>query len=258
MKKEKNKIVGIITVRMNSSRLPGKVMMQIAGKPVLGHIIERASRSIYINELVVATSINPENDILEDYCKREGIYCFRGSEDDVLLRMLQAFKSRHADTGVEIFGDEPLIDHDIIDLMISFYLQHIEEYDFVSNDLKTTYPSGVEAEVFSISALEDSSRRVTDPAIREHGTLYIRQHPEFYRMHNIESPPELRYPGLSIELDTREDLSVIRSIFEGLYSVKRDFLTCDVIDFLDGRPEVATINKNVHRRWKEFRSEKNV
>src|SRR3989338_3544081 len=216
MKKNKPKIVAVICVRMGSGRLFGKVMLEILGKPVLGYLIDRVKSCVLIDEIAVATSLNPQNDIIADYCRRTGVNCFRGSEDDVLGRMLGALKNYSADIGVEIFGDGPLIDPEIIDNMIRLYMGNIDKYDFVSNDLKTTYPCGMELEVFSVKALEDAAQRDVSSEVREHGTLFIRQHPEYYRLHNIEAPPQLFYPDMSIEMDTKEDFIIIKDIIENL------------------------------------------
>lgn len=249
------KIVADIHVRMGSSRLPGKVMMEILGKPVLHHIVDRVRRSKYVDEVVVATSVTPENDVIEEYCKKNGIACFRGSEDDVLDRVLNALTAHGADVGVDIFGDEPLLDVGILDSLIQFYLDYRGEYDWVGNDLKTTFPPGTEAEVYSVAALRDSANRTNDIAIREHCTLFIRQHPELYRIKNIEAPPDLYYPEMEIELDTAEDFEVIKTVYEHLYPKNPAFDIRDIIAFMAGNEQVQELNRHVPRRWKEFRKE---
>ncbi len=255
MKNKQQKIVAVICVRMGSNRLPNKVMLKILGKPILGHLIERVTRAKSIDEIVVATSCNPDNNAIEDYCRKENISCFRGSEEDVLGRTLGALKTCKADVAVEIFGDCPLIDPVIIDDIVKYYLDNVHKYDFVSNDLKTTFPPGTEVEVYSVKVLEDASKRAVSNKIREHGTLYMRQHPELYRLHNVEAPLELCYPDKAIELDTEEDFAVIKAIFENLYPIKPDFALHDIINFLQRNPEVTAINKNVHRRWRDFRKD---
>lgn len=255
MMKNKPKIVAVVCVRMGSARLAGKVMLEILGKPVLGYLIERAKSCALIDEIVITTSVAPQNDTIADYCRRTGVNCYRGSEDDVLGRMLGALKSQNADVGVEIFGDGPLIDPEIIDSIISFYLGHAEEYDFVSNDLKTTYPCGMELEVFSLKALEDAAQERVPAEAREHGTLFIRQHPERYRLYNIAAPLQLFYPGISVELDTKEDFVIIKNIIENLYPAKPGFTVYDVIEFLKNHPELTEINKQVERRWKKYRKD---
>jgi spore coat polysaccharide biosynthesis protein SpsF len=252
------KIVAVIQVRIGSTRLPGKVMKEVVGKPVLELLIERLRHSKLINKIVVATTGLKKDDIIVDLCRKLGIDYFRGSEDDVMGRVLGALKQYGADAGVEIYGDCPLIDPAIVDSIIQYYIMNIEKYDFVSNDIKTTYPPGLETEVYSVSAFADAADRTSDPEIREHSTLYMRQHPELYRLHNIEAQPELHYPDIYIELDTPEDFRVIKTIYESLYSEGKIFSAQEILDFLKQNPHIAEQNRRVERRWKKYRKEEDV
>lgn len=247
------KTLGVVNVRMGSARLPGKVLREVAGKPLLGHLLDRLGRAKGIDGIVVATSIRSENDAVEHYCQGRDIACFRGAEDDVLGRMLGALQSQQANVGVEVYGDCPLIDPAIVDRMIGVYRDAGGMLDFVGNDLSTTWPPGMEVEVFSVAALEDSAQRCRDPAVREHGTLFIRQNPGLYRLKNIEAPPAYRRPELELEVDTAEDMIVIGRILEH-FSDRPDFSLGDLIAFLGAHPDLAAINKDIPRRWKEFRS----
>lgn len=249
------KTVAVIQVRMGSTRLPGKVMMEIVGKPILELLIERLRHSKLIDRIVVATTNLKKDDVIVNLCKKLDISYFRGSEDDVMGRVLGALRQYEADAGVEIYGDCPLIDPSIIDSIIQFYIRNKEKYDFVSNDLKTTYPPGLEAEVYSVKAFEDAASRTDDPEIREHSTLYMRQHPELYRLYNIEAPPELNYPDTYIELDTPEDFKVINTIYEALYRDGRVFSAQEILDFLNKNPWVADQNRRIERRWKKYRED---
>lgn len=248
------RVVAAIQVRMGSSRLPGKMMRQILGKPLLGHLLDRAERSRRLDGLVVAASDRPENDVIEAYCRGRGVACFRGSEDDVLGRMLGALTREGAEVGVEVFGDGPLIDPALVDEMIETFLQDPDRPDFLGNDLKTTYPPGMEVEVFRVEALADAAGRTDDSRLREHGTLFIRQHPELYRLRNMEAPADLARPDLTIEVDTEEDLRVVSAVLEH-FRDRPDFTLRDVIAFLDASPAVKTLNQKVPRRWREFRAD---
>ena len=239
---------------MGSSRLPGKALLPVAGKPVLGHLLDRLARARRLDGVVVATSVRPENDAIEAYCRSRGTPCFRGDEDDVLGRMLGALRAEGASVGVEVFGDCPLIDPAIVDEMIGRYLAAEGGLDFVGNDLSTTWPPGMEVEVFPLAALEDSARRCQDPAIREHGTLFIRQNPGLYRLSNIEAPPAFRRPDLELEVDTAEDLAVLEAVLDH-FAGRPDYGLGELIAFLDAAPELAALNKDVPRRWKEFRAD---
>ena len=247
-------IIAAVQVRMASSRLPGTVLYPIAGQPLLGHLLDRLALARRLDGVVVATSVRPENDAIEAYCRARGTPCFRGDEDDVLGRMLGALQARNATVGVEVFGDCPLIDPAIVDQMIGLYQEAAGAWDFVGNDLTTTWPPGMEVEVFSMAAFEDSHRRCRDPAIREHGTLFVRQHPELYRLKNIPAPPAFHRPELELEVDTAEDLRVLEAVL-GHFAGRTDFGLGELIAFLDADPAIAALNQTVPRRWKDFRAD---
>lgn len=244
------KIVALILVRMGSSRLPGKAMMHIAGKPMLEHIISRVQQSHLINEVVVCTSVSDGDDVIERYCSDHEVKCFRGSESDVSLRMLNALLAHNATIGVTIFGDCPLIDPNLIDQVVECYLN--SEYDFVGNDLKTTYPPGMEAEAFSVDTFSRALSCNADPDIREHGTLVLRSEPNKYKLFNISAPAHLNRPELEIEVDEAVDVEVIEPIIKNL-GVGRDVDLAAIIDFLDNNSELIGVNQSVLRRWKLFR-----
>ena len=228
--------------------------MPLGNRPLLGFLIERLRLCRTIDEVVVATSIENENDVIEEFCANGGIACFRGSEEDVLKRTLGALESVSATIGVEVFGDCPLIDPLIVDDIVTKFLDHAR-YHFIGNDLKTTYPPGMEVEVFSVAALQDSDDRVaaSDP-IREHGTLFIRQNPQLYKVINLEAEGKRRRPEVELEVDSREDLDVVTAIIQH-FDPRIDFSLDEVLRFLDDNPEIVEINRSVHRRWKEFRDD---
>jgi len=249
------KIVATVQVRMNSSRLPGKVLMNILGKPILGYLLERLNRSKLINEIVVATSENKENDAIEKFCVKNNYTIFRGSENNVTSRIIGALEKNDADIAVEIYGDCPLIDHRIVDELIQYYLDHQNNYDFVTNGMKTTYPPGLEVEVYPLSVLKKAYEFSSNPDELEHGTYIVRKHDEIFRIKNIEAPKNLYYPDLELELDSEEDFHVIKKIIENLYKLNDDFSALEIIEFLDKNPDIRDLNKNVYRRWKKMRDE---
>ena len=206
-----------------------------------------------LDDVVVATSDRPENDQVQEFCDNRGTPCFRGSEEDVLDRLLRALTWRNAATGVLVFGDCPLIDPAIVTLLVE-YFQSNTECNFVGNDLSTTYPPGMEVEVFSVDVLAESASRCADAVIREHGTLYIRTHPEIYKLHNYEAPPHWRRPDLSLEVDTMEDITVMDRIITH-FRGSIDFTLDEIINFMDQNPEIGMLNRGVTRRWKKFRVE---
>jgi len=247
------KIVATVQVRMGSSRLPGKSLMLVNGKPLLGHLLDRLALCRKLDEVVVATSTSSENDEIECYCVQRGTRCFRGSEDDVLGRMLASLQSRSATIGVEVFGDCPLIDPALVDEMVGLFLSD-SSLDWIGNDLVTSYPPGMEVEVFKVSSFADSASRSCDPLIREHGTLFMRQHPNFYKIRNIEAQGALRRPELELEVDTVEDLQVFDAVME-FFGNERRFGIAELIEFMDANPRLKERNATVPRLWKAFRQE---
>lgn len=248
------KTIAAVCVRMGSLRLPGKALRVVAGKPLLAHLIDRLRLTARLDGIVVATSGRSENDRLVQFCASQSIPCFRGDEDDVLGRLLAALHSQNADVGVNIFGDGPIIDPAIIDRMVDEYARADGQFDFVSNDLTTTWPSGMEVEVFSVQSLADAALKCRDSAVREHGTLFIRQNPELYRLRNIEAPADLRRSGLSLEVDVAEDIPVIEALLKK-FSNRPNASLSDYIKYLDAHPGLADASRNVPRRWKQFRSD---
>lgn len=249
-------VVASIQVRMGSTRLPGKVMLNILDKPVLRHLYDRVSNAKTISTVVINTSTSNKDDVIEDYCIKHNMDYHRGSEDNVLSRIIGTMDMFNADVGVTLFGDCPVVDPSIIDQFVSFYLKNSNIYDFVGNDLKTTYPPGLEVEVYSVASLKDAQKRLRDPSIKEHGTLFIRKNPDIYRLYNIEAPEELYFPDMEIELDDEKDFQVIKAIFEHFYKInKPDFNAHDVVEFLNKNKHLQQINRDVKRLWKEHRNE---
>ena len=249
-KEMQKKIAATIQARMRSSRLPGKVLKPIMGRPVLGYLIERVQQSKLLDEIIIATSDNLKDNAIENFAKSIGISVFRGSEEDVLGRIVGAIKEFNIDVHVELHGDNAIPDPKIIDKCVKFYLKN--NYDYVSNCLEITYPPGLEVEVYDARILMEIEKSAKEEKYREHVSLYIKSHPEKYRLYNIEAPKNLHYPRIEIELDTQEDFEVIKSIYENLYPENPYFSSLDVINFLKDNPELANSNIKVERRWKQF------
>ena len=242
------KVAAIIQARMGSSRLPGKMLKPIMGRPVLGYMVERVRRSRLLDDVVVATSTNPQDDQIEAFCAANGVSVFRGSEDDVLSRIVGAIKAYDIEVQVELYGDCPLMDPEVIDRLIEVFLQG--DYDCVFNALKATYPSGLQAKVLRAAIYVDQERVLTEWKYRESPALCIRDFLDKFRVTNVQAPPEVAQPDVYIELDTEEDFVVIRSILEALYPKKPDFSTVDVLRFLAKNPDLRRLNQGVVRQWK--------
>lgn len=231
---------------MASSRLPGKILADAEGKPMLERMIERLRHVSSLDEIVIATTINSSDDPVEALARRLGAGIWRGSEEDVLSRVLDAASAYQADVIVELTGDCPLIDPAIVNRVISEYRRL--GVDYVSNVLERSFPIGMDTQVFSAKTLADAARRTNDPADREHVSLFIYRHPEIYSLANVKAAQSETRPDLRLTLDTHEDLQVIRKIFGALLPSGNSFPLKAMIDFLDLHPEVAAINAQVRHR----------
>lgn len=248
-------IIASIQARMGSTRLPGKVLKPILGKPVLQWHIERIKLSRLIDDVVVATTTSQKDDQIVDLCEEIGVKYYRGSEKDVLNRIASLVAQFNADIHVECFGDSPLTDPQMIDEYIGYLLKN-KEIEFVSNSIQTTYPPGSEVLVYYGKVLLDANNRIKkNNPLREHVSLHIYKRDDLYNIVNITAPDLYRYPNLYIEIDTDKDFIVMESIISTLskkYGIGFPLIT--VIDYLKEHPEIVQINQDVPRRWKEFRS----
>ena len=238
---------------MRSGRFPGKVLAEVAGKPLLGYLLDRLELCRNLDRTIVSTTEAREDTAIEDYCQSRNIFCYRGDETDVLGRLLKSYKAVDAEIGVVVYGDGPLADPTIVDRAIDLYLA-MPDYDFVGNDLKTTFPPGMEVEVFSIRALSESAERCKSLTIREHGTLYLRTHPDAFSLYNFEAEGPLRRVELALEVDTVEDFRVIEKILEHFRN-RISFSLQEIIEFLDSAGDLAEVNKHIARRWRQYRSD---
>ena len=236
----------IVQARMTSSRLPGKVVRPILGRPMLALLIERLRRAQQIDDVIVATTSNATDDVVEELCREVGAGCFRGSEEDVLDRVLRTARAHRVELIVEITGDCPLIDPEIVDRLVGMYLEG--GADYVANVLKRTFPRGLDTQVFPTSVLEEVARLTDDPVDHEHVSIYIYEHPERFRLRNLESGLPERYWDLRLTVDTLEDFALITAIYEALYPVNPAFPLRDVLALLDRRPELATLNQNIQQK----------
>ena len=245
------KTVAVICVRMGSERLPGKMMLEADGKPMLGHLINRVVQVKLIDSIVVATPNTPPNNVIEQYCISNGIACFRGPEEDVLGRMLGALKTEGAEVGVEVYGDEPLIDPELIKKCIIQY--SAGDFDWVGNDVRPGFPSGMFTEVFSVAALQDAASRTSDPEFREHGTLYLRKHPDIYKQYHVEAEGKYRRPEVHLDIDSNVDFAIFNAVVTH-FAPRDNFTMLEILEFLDTHPEIRESNTHTDRRWKQYQT----
>lgn len=238
------KILLIVQARMTSTRLPGKVLLPLAGEPMLTRLIERLRRVQRADGIVIATTTNATDDPIAALCDTLGVPCHRGSEHDVLSRYADAARLHGADAVVRITSDCPLIDPALIDQVIAVYAEG--DSDYVSNMLPPTWPYGMAVEVFSAAALQQAHTEATQPAEREHVTPFIYWHPERYRLRNVASPVDLSHHRWTV--DTPEDYELVRRLFETLHPINPEFTQADILTLLDAHPDWMTLNQHVQQK----------
>jgi len=243
---KKRKIAAIIQARITSTRLPGKVLMDIEGKPMLWHVINRLKLSKKINEIILAIPNTKENDILEKFAKDNKVKYFKGSEEDVLSRYYEAAKEFKSDIVVRITSDCPLIDPQVVDLVIEKHLN--SGADYTSNVLQRTFPRGLDIEVFNFKVLEKTQKEARKNYQREHVTPYICENPKIFKLQNIKAKGKLRRPELRLTVDTKEDLKLIREIYRHLYKLRKIFYTEEIIDLFNNHQELIKINEKVRQK----------
>jgi spore coat polysaccharide biosynthesis protein SpsF len=242
--------VAIIQARMRSTRLPGKVLRVLAGTTVLGQVIRRVRACALIDATVVATSTAAADDPIIAETEAHGAQVFRGSEEDVLARYLDAATEAHATRIVRVTSDCPLLDPELLCRMVALFAEKCgspPKLDYLSNTLhQRTFPRGLDAEIFTLDALSRAAAQATDPWDREHVTPYLYSHPEQFRLAGFRQPDDLSRHRWT--LDTEEDWALLSAIYEALGAGGTTFTTRDVLDFLAGHPELAELNAAVPQK----------
>jgi len=238
------KRVVIVQARLTSSRLPGKVLMDLAGQPMLARQIRRLKLCSQIDEIVIATTINDTDDPIVALAAAEGVRWFRGSENDVLSRYVGAAREAKADMVVRITADCPLIDSEQTDRVIKQLQDQSNEFDYASNVVVRTFPRGLDTEAFFTDVIERLNRIATSVPAREHVTHYIiTEHPELFAIHSIydlDDNSDLRWT-----VDTSEDIAMVRRIYRDLGDQTP---YRQVLEYVRLHPEVASVNTHVKQK----------
>ena len=235
------RVVLILQARMGSTRLPGKSMMDLAGAPLLARILERVKRCQMVDQIVVATTDKPQDDVLEELTRDSGVEVFRGSENDLVDRYYRAAEAFRADVVGRLPADNPLPEPAEIDRIVRYHLTGQSEFSSnLAQVFGNGYPDGIGAEMVNMKALEEVWRTADDPYIREHLHLSFFNYqsqtavqPEKYRVGTVECPVEFRRPTLVLDVNTAEQYEFIRKLYEYLYPRKPQFHIVDVIDWYD-------------------------
>lgn len=233
----------MVQARMGSSRLPGKVLKDLAGESVLARVVQRLRRSSLISEVVVATSVSPGDEAVMREAERLKVRCFRGSEADVLDRFYHAARAFHADAVVRITSDCPLIDPAVTDQTVRAFLN--EQPDYASNGLERTYPRGLDTEAMTADALAHAWRKASEPYQREHVTPFLYEHPELFRVLSVTN--DVDYSAHRWTLDTAEDLEFIRAVYHR-FGERGDFSWRDVLRLVEAEPALSELNSHVQQK----------
>jgi spore coat polysaccharide biosynthesis protein SpsF len=243
--RKRKKIAAIIQARIGSTRLPGKVLIPILGKPMLWYIINRLKHSKLIDTIVIATTTDKKDMAIVKFCRQNRIHCYRGDENDVLARYYQAAKKYRAGVIVRITADCPLIDPSVSDKIIKRFLKS-KNTDYASNTLKRSYPRGLDTEVFSLTVLEKAFREAKELYQREHVTPYIYGHPQVFCLASIKNNKDFSF--LRWTVDEKRDLEFVREIYKKLYRKRKIFLMKDIVNLLQEEPYLMKINKGVKQK----------
>jgi spore coat polysaccharide biosynthesis protein SpsF len=237
--------VAILQARMTSTRLPGKVLLDLGGVPLLVQELRRLHRSKRLDAIVIATTSNASDDPLVELAGRQGVEVYRGDEHDVLGRYRAAARAFAADVIVRVTGDCPLIDPVVLDAVIDRVVDRDDPCDYASNTIERTYPRGLDAEAFHRDTLERIARFARSAAAREHVTYFLhRERPELFETRQVKRASDAS--DLRWTVDTDEDLALMRKLFDELGAA--DASTDEVIERLRGRPDLVALNQHIKQK----------
>jgi len=237
------KITAIIQARMGSTRLPGKVLMDLGRQTVLSRVVRRLARASRIDELVVATTGSARDEPIVEACKGLGVLCFRGSEEDVLDRYFLAAEKSEAGAVVRVTSDCPLIDPELVDAVIESFLE--QHADFACNVMPRTYPRGLDTEVFTSEALRKAWEVSDQPHQREHVTPLFYERADIFRLATVQGEPD--YSRYRWTLDTPEDLKLIRAIYRH-FNDNDSFGWREAIALMEASPELVNMNAHIAQK----------
>lgn len=236
----------IIQARMGSTRLPGKILKPLAGKPMLLHVYERLQKSAYIHQTIIATTDLSVDDIVENFCALNNIKCFRGSSNDVLSRYYHAAHKYNCEVVIRITADCPLIDPIIIDKMILDFDNNFDKIDYLSNTLTRSFPRGLDTEIFTFDALARAFNNATSTFEREHVTPYIYNNKDIFSLKNFMNDIDLSAYRWTV--DTTEDFKLVEIIYNKLFEANSIFLLDDILELFRQNPSLFDINNNVEQK----------
>lgn len=234
----------IIQARRGSTRFPDKVFAEIDGKPLLWHVVHRLKYAEAIDGIIVATTVNPKDEKIEEWCKAESVDCFRGSEEDVLNRYFSASVAFPSDVVVRVTADDPFKEPKVIDQVIRKLID--EKLDLVTNNFPPSFPEGLDCEAFTFDVLQTMERNAHDPFEREHVTQYVYRNPEKFKIGNVECGKQLSSYRWTI--DNQEDYEMVKAVYAKRKEGAEEILLMDeILDILAENPEIPAMNSQVKR-----------
>lgn len=245
------RVVAIVAARMSSSRYPGKAMVPLAGRPLLEVLLERIASVPVLHSVALATSSSPENEVLLAVARKMGIPAFQGEEEDVLRRFIDCARNMNADHVVRVTGDNPLTDLETLEALVERHLASADDYTYVPGDALLM---GILSEVVSRPALERAWERGEARHRSELMTLYIKEHPDEFRIQKAELPEGLYRPEYRLTVDEAEDVALMQAIFERLAVPGRLVTTREAIALLDREPELGRMNAHLRHKAANLRS----
>ncbi|MCK6418565.1 MAG: acylneuraminate cytidylyltransferase [Alphaproteobacteria bacterium] len=231
---------------MGATRLPGKVLLPLGGVPLLQRKIERVARAKNVQGIKVLSTVNPVNEIIEDLCHRIGCPVFRGSEEDVLDRIIKGTNNESPEVIVQLTGDNPLVDPVFIDESVEYLLKN--NFDLVSNSLTQRTLIGLNIRCFKRSALLIADQECSDPLIRVHGGYYIQKNPDRFKIGENFVHERFHTEDIRLTVDEPRDYELVRRVFETLYPINSNFSADDILGLFSRFPEWKAINGNVRQK----------
>ena len=240
-----DKIIIVIQARMSSTRLPGKVMLPLAGKTLLARLVERLQMISYPANLLIATSENEQDDLIVKEAELLNVKWFRGSEHNLLQRHYEAAKMLSAAYVLKIPSDCPLIDPAAVDQALGYFFRTGNKFDYVSNLHPATWPDGNDVEIMTMDCLQKTFKNASRQFELEHTTPYIWENPDKFSIGNVLWSRGLDYSmSHRFTIDYAEDYEFIKTVFESLYPLKHNFNCDDILELLAARPDIMAINTN--------------
>ncbi len=244
-------IAAIIQCRLGSTRLPRKIFLDLNGKPIIKHLVERLKKSKKIEKIIIATTLDTQDDQVCEWCEEESLDYFRGDTENVLSRFYHCAKRFNVSKIVRVTSDCPLIDPEIVDKTIELFSR--EEFDYASNNLKKTFPHGLDVEVFSYKSLETSYLNSSSKIEKEHITQFIRKRPNEFKLVNLSSKNNLS--DIRITIDEKEDLILVRKIIDALGN---EASYKDIENLFISSPELKKINENAKNNHSIYNAEREI